>query len=266
MVPPCDTTTFQQLSTLTKRLVNTLLVDQIYLYTFEQGEVRQQEVVVLLPHTTRQFITEAAPLVNMAMSGYAPFRPRIHYVHEVRQGIKQGGIALLCRCQPDNLLYLNPQSACVGASRKFAFEKVFQKATENLHLEQRKVAAFNEGVQFYLSRKNLQVCAFMLHQLFELCFRMGEIVIFGREKTSHSLRNHLQLLLPYVPDIKTVFDKNNEGDMGLIEVLDRAYLSVRYDNSYHITKRDLVCLLDKSQDFVELMTTICESILGGYGR
>src|SRR5690606_35197255 len=149
------------------------LVDQIYLYTFEQAGVRQQEVVVLLPHTTRQFIMEAAPLVNMAMSGYAPFRPRIYYVHEVRLGIKQGGIALLCRCQPDNLLYLNPQSACVGASRKFSFEKVFQKATENLRLEQRKVAAFSEGVQFYLSRKNLQLCAFMLHQLFELCFRMG---------------------------------------------------------------------------------------------
>lgn len=262
----CDTTTFQQLSTLTERLVNTLLIDQIYLYQYEQEGVNQQEVVVLLPHTNKQFITEATPLVNMVMSNSTPFRTRIHYVHEVRQSIKQGGIALLCRCQPDNLLYLNPQSACVGASKKFSFEKVFQKATENLRLEQRKIVAFKEGVQFYLDRNNLQLCAFMLHQLFELCYRMGEIILFGREKTSHSLRNHLHLVLPYIPDIKTIFDKNNESDMGLIEVLDRAYLSVRYDNNYHITERDLDCLMDKSQDLVALITTTCENVLDEFKR
>lgn len=62
------------------------------------------------------------------------------------------------------------------------------------------------------------------------------------------------------------YAKNNESDMGLIDVLDRAYLSVRYDNNYHIADRDLDCLLDKSLDLVELMTVICENILGEYGR
>lgn len=181
------------------------------------------------------------------MSMYSHFRHKLYYANEVRHSIRKGGIAFFFRCQPDNLLYINSKANYVALSSKLSPERVFKRANEALEMEKQKVKAFSDGAQFYLDKSNYQLCAFMLHQVFELCYRIVEIVIFGKEKLSHSIRNHNQIALAYLPQLKLVFDRNDENDMTIMELLDSAYLSVRYENSYYITERQLLYLVDKSQ-------------------
>lgn len=260
-----DMKTFQQLTVITQRLVNTILVDQIYFSQYEFQGICHQEFIILLPHTNKQFITEAKPLVGTVMSMYSHFRHKLYYANEVRHSIRKGGISFFFRCQPDNLLYINSKSNYVALSSKLSPERVFKRANEALEMEKQKIKAFSDGAQFYLDKGNYQLCAFMLHQVFELCYRMVEIVIFGKEKLSHSIRNHHQIALAYLPQLKLVFDRNDEIDMTIMELLDSAYLSVRYENGYYITERQLLYLVDKSQTIQEMVEEACADMLEAFG-
>ena len=104
----------------------------------------------------------------------------------------------------------------------------------------------------------------MLHQTFELLYRMSEIVFLGREKISHHLRSHHQLMLPYLPMLLTIFDTTHEYDMYLLELLNEAYLSVRYENNYGISMEDLECLLAKGGEIEILLTEYCSKMIAHY--
>ena len=101
-----------------------------------------------------------------------------------------------------------------------------RKAHEGFEMECTKIKSFKDGAEYFFKKRHIPLCAFMLHQTFELLYRMTEIVFLGREKISHQLRNHHQLLLPYLPSLKTVFDTDHEYDMFLLEILNEAYLSM----------------------------------------
>lgn len=260
-----DMKTSLELTAITERLVNAILVDQIYFWQYEFQGICHQEFIILLPHTNKQFITEAKPLVGTVMSMYSHFRHKLYYANEVRNSIREGGIAFFFRCQPDNLLYINFEANYVALSNKLSPQGVFKRANEAFEMEKQKIKNFSDGAQFYLDRGNYQLCAFMLHQVFELCYRMAEIVLLGKEKLSHSIRNHHQIALAYVPQLKLVFDRNDEKDMTMMELLDSAYLSVRYENGYYITERQLLYLADKSQTLQELMEKACGDMLEAFG-
>ncbi|WP_090975242.1 HEPN domain-containing protein [Parapedobacter composti] len=153
----------------------------------------------------------------------------------------------------------------MALSSKLSPERVLKRANEDLEMEKRKIKAFSDGAQFYLDKGNYQLCAFVLHQVFELCYRMVEIVIFGKEKLSHSIRNHHQIALAYLPQLKLIFDKNDENDMTIMELLDSAYLSVRYENGYYVTERQLLCLIDKAQTIQEMVEEACGDMLEAFG-
>ncbi len=53
--------------------------------------------------------------------------------------------------------------------------------------------------------------------------------------------------------------------MTMMELLDSAYLSVRYENGYYITERQLLYLADKSQTLQELMEKACGDMLEAFG-
>lgn len=105
----------------------------------------------------------------------------------------------------------------------------------------------------------------MLHQVFELSYRMAQIALFGRDKISHSIRNHHRFTLPYLPSLKSVFDRYNERDMGIMGLLDEAYLSVRYDNNYHIAEQQLAYLVYKSHRMQAMVQQACKDILDTFG-
>jgi len=93
----------------------------------------------------------------------------------------------------------------------------------------------------------------MLHQVFELCYRFAELALIGKEKISHSLRNHHKFLLPYIPELKTLFNEEDEKEMSILFILDEAYLTVRYENSYQISKEELSLLIQKSLELQQLV-------------
>lgn len=151
-----DKKTAQQLTAITERLVNTIMVDQIYLSRYEYQGTCHQELTILLPHTNRQLLVEAKPMVGMVMETHSHVRYRLYYAHEVWQCMRNGSIPFLYRCHPENVLYIHPESDCMLSIDAMPPARALKKAKAALRLEERKTGGFRESVQFHLEKGNYQ--------------------------------------------------------------------------------------------------------------
>lgn len=243
----------QEANLITARLVNTLLIEKVYLNNIVEDGATYWELIILIPNSSTQHITEARPLVRMIMTLHIQFRYRLFYFHDVKAGLKQGSMVFFSICQPDMLVYISPESDIPLFNNKTTFQKVYNRAIIEQGKERNKIRSFREGMDFYFEKGNDQLCALMLHQVFELCYRFAELALIGKEKISHSLRNHHKFLLPYIPELKTLFNEEDEKEMSILFILDEAYLTVRYENSYQISKEELSLLIQKSLDLQQIV-------------
>lgn len=74
-----------------------------------------------------------------------------------------------------------------------------------------------------------------------------ELLITGKSKITHSIKAHQNYLAPYWTGLSNIFIQNLESDMELLRLLDQAYLAVRYENSYQISRLDLLALRGKAR-------------------
>ncbi|WDF69594.1 HEPN domain-containing protein [Sphingobacterium oryzagri] len=240
----CDVN--REASAIAERLVASLLIEQIYVIEDQNKGAPAHELIILLPSTNTQHITEARAMIGTLISCEGNFRYRTFYFHEVKEGIKRGSIVFFSICQPRQLIYIRPESNVRLYNDKVTFEKVYKRAKLQSRREHKKIGSFRQGMQFYYDRGNDALCALMLHQVFELCYRLAEINLIGKEKISHSLRGHHRFLIDYLPELSTIFDIGDEREMTLLENLNEAYIRARYENSYQISRSAINELIDRS--------------------
>ena len=96
----------------------------------------------------------------------------------------------------------------------------------------------------------------MIHQVIELSYRTAELLVIGREKISHSIRNHQKLMKPYVPEFAAVFNEDDEEEMNLLNLLDDAYRSVRYEHTYVIDREQFLFFIEKADVLEKLIAEV----------
>ncbi|WP_349351550.1 MULTISPECIES: hypothetical protein [unclassified Flagellimonas] len=131
--------------------------------------------------------------------------------------------------------------------------------------------SFQKGFIYFMSDNNLSQAAFMAHQGFELGYRVLEGFLCGKVKICHKIEVHQKFLERNINRTKGMFNLDDNAEMDLLELLDRAYSSSRYDNSFHmerdqldILKQKLECFLDEIRRFfeqeLELLQTLVTSV------
>ena|GEM_PF-2464586 len=236
----------QRASAITGRLVMTLFIEQIYLNSMEKENTVNWELIILITRNNQLHLVESIPLIEMVLTLHPGFSHRTFYISDVKKGLNFGNMVFFCLCQPDRLVYINPRCTVCLFTPRCVLEKTFIKTRSDMEKERMKIESFRKGVWFYLAMENYSFCALMLHQLFECCFRFAELVLAGKEKVSHNLRNHHRDLLRFLPGLKELFNQSDQREMELVKRLDEAYLAVRYENDYVIGKEELLWLIEKS--------------------
>jgi len=223
---------------LINRLSKLIPIERIYLNDFEYKETRCKELVILLPSSSKLHITEVRPLVNAVMAGYPEYRFRMFYTQEVKHALRYGSMVFYTICRQEKLVY---QSEChhTELSTDLCAKSILKKAKRNFKKEWKKVTDFREGFNFYLKQENYPFAAFMLHQVIELSYRAAELLVIGKVKISHSVRNHQKLMQQYVPEFGVLFNEADEYEMTLLTLLDDSYRSVRYQDTYTIDLEQL---------------------------
>lgn len=218
---------------LITRLTKLIPIERIYLNDFEYKETKFKELIILLPSSSKLHITEVRPLVNVVMAGYPEYRFRMCYIQEIKHALHYGSMVFYTICREEKLVY---QSEChhTELSTDLCAKSVLKKAKRNFKKEWKKVTDFRAGFDFYLKQENYPLAAFMLHQVIELSYRAAELLVIGKEKISHSVRNHQKLMQQYVPELGVIFNEADEDEMSLLALLDEAYRSVRYEDTYAV--------------------------------
>lgn len=248
-------------SVITGRLVKTLFIEQVYLNRMEECHSSNWELIILIAQSSQLHLVESIPLIEMVLTLHPGFRHRTFYISDVKRSLHFGNMVFFCLCQPDRLVYINPTCTLNLFVRRCTVEKTYAKARIDMERERMKIASFRKGVWFYLALDNYGFCALMLHQLFECCFRFAELVLMGKEKISHNLRNHYRDLLRFLPALKELFNLSDPYEMELVKRLDEAYLAVRYENDFVIAKEELLWLIERSARLEDLVNLHTEAAL-----
>lgn len=263
MPVPYESKIFKQLTRITERLLSLAMIDQLYYSQRNFNGLAIQELLVLIPRGKHHHIAEVRPIIQMVMYEFPNINHHVFYTDEVRQNLFLGSGAFISRCHVNHLIYINPHSSPIMSNIKDLHIHI-DRATDRLKQELEKINSFKQGYEFYFKRRDMQLCAFMLHQTFELLYRMTQVVFLGRCKISHHLHYHHKQLIHYLPQLRTIFDLNHDYDMYLLELLNSSYLSVRYENNYDIRMEDLECLIYKCQQIEELLKESCYEMLRHY--
>ncbi len=245
----------QQASAITERLTGMLFIERVYLNRQEKQDGEEWELIILIAQNSQLHLVESTPLVKMVLTLYPNFNYRMFYISDIKNGLKFGNMTFFSLCQPDRLVYISPDCAIKLHLCKDMFGKIYKQAAAGMEKERVKIQSFRKGVWFYLAMENYAFCALMLHQLFECCYRFAELSLIGKEKISHKLRNHHKELTRFIPGLKELFNWSDDKEMEQFNLLDEAYLSVRYSNGYQIKKEGLVFLIEKSVQLEDLVNT-----------
>lgn len=247
------------LQDIIQRITENLAVEEIYLYPFRtQGKLFKQ-LYVLLRHEGGQEIISARALCNVAVSEKVGYQANVLFSEDVNRQINDGNIRVTLIYHPDNRVYESPGQGVRVAFQKVNYEKRYKKAVQYFEKEITKIYAFEKGYRLYMKNGNYSQASFMLHQVIELGFRLGENIIMGKAKMTHSIRKHQEYIRTFSPEMGSLFA---EVEWDILRKLDESYSSARYDHNFSVSKEDLLWAADKAKELLVYLTAFNRDLLG----
>jgi len=226
-----------QLDDIISQLTELFVIDEIFLWTFHWEGQEKYMLQILMRKGSGQIITDANVFMRTVVKRERKLDFVVCYLHEMQKKVTQGlGRAVLV-CQPDNLIYQHPEAKKKIKVPFIDVHEISNKTENYLQKEIRKIQGFFDGYKFYLNNNDLSHAAFMLHQVIELSCRAAEHQLVGDERRTHCLKTHQNYLETYAPSLDDLFRRSHR-DL-IVDKLDEAYSSIRYDQDYKIEKEQL---------------------------
>ena len=238
---------------LLKCITAAVPIQYIYLHNnFSAGKaVREMLIMVQFKHV--RILNELTPVLNIVFNGQTEFSYRVFHVHEVEGALRGGSLFFYYATAAQNCLFSKSGRFLECGAPEFIADRV----SSTYQHETNKANKFLAGANFYFKQQNFEHCAFMLHQVFDLMYRAVEILVMGKDKKTHRISAHQLYVKAYLKPLSELF--NDEEELCLLHLLDEAYLAVRYENDYRISKPDVIRLFEK----VNLLYCVSEQVYQG---
>ncbi|MBO0343067.1 hypothetical protein [Flagellimonas profundi] len=172
--------------------------------------------------------------------------------------LANGNLYFINHCRTEHLIFGNQQINFPGIYFENQTNEKFQS---NFRASLKGCLAFQKGFKYFMSDNNLSQAAFMAHQAFELGYRVLEGFLCGKVKICHKIEVHQKFMERSIHRTKGMFKLDDNTEMELLERLDRAYSSSRYDNSFHIERDQLDILEQKLECFLDEIRLLFEEEL-----
>ncbi len=236
-------------------LTSNFLIECIYRSDFH-GSTEHIELVLLVSNKYVKIIGEITPKMVTSIKSFHTYHIRCFVAFQAREKIKKGNLFLFSTCQPENLVYQKTDSKLFAIPNDFdpmeCFD-LFQKLQER---EAQKIDEFRDGYFHFKARSNYAMAAFMIHQVLELTYRNLEIILMGKDKTTHSIRCHQGTLYKIYPYGKPVFDADQWDDDHLLNNLEDIYRATRYEDDFRVNLETLEKIEQKMKALSELFDTL----------
>lgn len=243
-----------------ERVTAVLHVSCIFDHLFEipSQEPCHQLYVILRPGGVLGLL-ESRELCHMLLEDRPGYRALVLPASDITKKSVEGNIRTMLVCHPDRLVYLHPQSAPEKFFPETSREAMVEQAEKYFEKESARIEAFEEGFRFYLRKGKLTQAGFMLHQTMELGFRTAEALWIGKEKITHSLKNHQLYISPFYPPLGQLFA--TEEELILLDKLDQAYKATRYEQDFPLSTIELIVGSAKADKLLNHMRQIQDTLI-----
>lgn len=218
-------------------------VEKIYNSTY--GDIQSCHLIILLPPDNGTKFTELEPFVKMVTIEHENITFELHHTTEVVNALKSGNLFFNISCSEENLLFNKENSPKLPVPKAQELLLWKDEAIERFKEGISKTTAFLDGAYFYQKKNNYNLTVFMLHQVAELTFRALELSVLAKERRTHNLSKHQQFLCPAIPKIANIFPADSKQDIQILETLNNAYSSVRYEQNYTVNEKYIPVLFDR---------------------
>ncbi|WP_437399833.1 hypothetical protein [Flagellimonas lutimaris] len=176
--------------------------------------------------------------------------------------LANGNLFFINHCRTEHLIFGNREIGFPWNQHEdLTNEKVQKNIEEDFRTSLEGSFAFQKGFKYFMSDDNLSQAAFMAHQGFELGYRVLEGFLCGKVKICHKIEVHQKFLERNIFRTKGMFNLEDNTETELLELLDRAYSSSRYENSFHIERDQLDILEQKLVSFLDEIMQLFEGEL-----
>ncbi len=176
--------------------------------------------------------------------------------------LANGNLFFINHCRTEHLIFGNREIGFPWNQHEdLTNEKVQKNIEEDFGTSLEGSFAFQKGFKYFMSDDNLSQAAFMAHQGFELGYRVLEGFLCGKVKICHKIEVHQKFIERNIHRTKGMFNLEDKTEMDLLELLDRAYSSSRYENSFQIERGQLDILEHKLELFLDEIRQLFEEEL-----
>lgn len=251
-------------SNTTKEIVAKLVVakevERIYVTVSTIETHFKYLLIILVNKHCHPELNQLLPVMTKILLPYPDFYCRLYHVHYAVEEIKKGNLFFIHGLAPEKEVYRNPASEMPFQTGQVDSTELLQRVKLKFEKEIKKARSFKEGADFYKEKGNYPQAAFMLHQTVELLFRHAELFMMGKERICHRIHHHQKYIMPFVPEWGIIFNmEGEEEEPSLLKKLDSAYMAVRYDDDYQITKEQLSLIGSKTEWMHEKLIELFDS-------
>lgn len=232
----------KDLESIVLKIIDVVDAERIYLNQGTEKNPFKYSMTIITSLMPKEIVTQIQPVIKSIFEDYPDYKYSFFSLQYVNQELHQGNLYFHNHCLDKYLIYKDTSSNAPWVLKTLDLEKVYEKAKTRFKRDISKVKSFKKGIKFYLNRKDYPQAAFMVHQTYELTYRMLESYITGSVKICHSISNHQTYIEDYITPLKGTFSKNLETDKTLLKLLDDAYASSRYTDHYTIAEQELQTL------------------------
>ncbi len=232
----------KELESIVLKIIEVVHIERIYLSQSTEENPFKYQMIIITNLMPREIATQIQPVFTTIFEDYPDYKYSFFSLQYVNQELHHGNLYFHNHCLDKYLVYKDTSSNAPWVLKTLDLEKVYEKAKTRFKRDISKVKSFKKGIKFYQNRKDYPQAAFMVHQTYELTYRMLESFITGSIKICHSIGNHQCYVEGYINSLRGTFSKNLETDKTLLKLLDDAYASSRYTHHYTITEQELQTL------------------------
>lgn len=235
-------------ATVLKNTINQLLglvhADYIFLFTDETLPIPVYTITILMGE--QQLSSELYEQINSIFKDYPFIRNRVFSYAYAKARLEDYNLYFIRNCMIGELIYSNTTERKAFSEKSLNIKILLEEAESRFATEKEKISTFRQGAIFYMQSGKYSLAAFTFQQAIELMFHTAGNFIMGKSLISHSLELQQKYIQHFAPSLVKIFDLNNKQEQQLLSLLDQSYLSVRYDNNFEITKKELENISYKS--------------------
>ena len=239
-----------ELNEIIAKVVEEIGVERIYLNRGTDRHTFTYRLTIITRLEQKDFSEQIRPVINSILKQYPDYTYRVFASSYAFSELSQGNLYFLNNCHKNDLVYETGNDNLPGNYLDSETKALYEKIKQNFKRDMSRLKSFKKGVHFFRTQKNLPQSAFMMHQAFEQGYRIIERFICGSTKICHSIKNHQAYVLKSLGKLEGIFHIESDTDSKLLDLLEDAYSSARYSNSYDISNQEIEQLSQKLRLFI----------------